>query len=626
MIETGETMNLQAKAKPPFRHVDFKEPKVETERRTDGTIVLRSGYALGKVERDICVYLWAWEKAAPERVFLKQRDAKGEWRGMTFGELARGARSVGQALIDRGLGPDRPVMILSGNSIEQAVLTFAAMAVGATVVPVSPAYSMMSQDFAKLKYVFDLIKPALLFVQNGRMYGAALRALQLDGVEIVHVDAPPEGMKSTAFADLLAKTPTPAVDAAYAKIGPDSVAKILFTSGSTGMPKGVINTQRMLTSNQAMAATMTTPDEEPPTVLDWLPWHHTFGGNFNIHAMLRHGGTMYIDTGRPIPAMFDQTIKNLRDLSPTSFSNVPVGYAMLAPVLEKDDALRQSFFKKLKLLSYGGASLPSELWERIQNLAIRTIGERIMFGTGWGSTETAPTATTLHWPIEGTGVIGLPYPGVEIKMVPAGSKYELRVRGPIVTPGYFKRPDLTAAAFDEEGFYKIGDGGRLVDPDDPKKGLAFDGRVVEDFKLDTGTWVGVGALRLKALDAASPALQDAVVTGHDKPYVGLLAWPNLGACVALCRDPANAKSPKTLIKDSGVIEHVRKGLEAHNARAGGSSEKIGRVLLMAEPASMDAGELTDKGYINQRATLERRKALVDALHAEPPGEDVIILR
>jgi feruloyl-CoA synthase len=617
---------VNSQSKPPFRHVDFKEPKVETERRKDGTIVLRSGYALGGVERNICVYLRRWGRDAPERVYLKQRDAKGEWRDLTFGRLLAEANAVGQALLARGLGPDRPVMILSGNSLEQAVLTYGAMTVGVTVVPVSPAYSIMSQDFAKLKYIHDLIKPAMVFVQSGRMYGAALKALALAGVEIVHVDAPPEGMPSTAFADLVATTPTPAVDAAFAKVGPETVAKILFTSGSTGMPKGVINTQLMLTSNQAMAEALAAPEpDDPPVVLDWLPWHHTFGGNFNIHSVLRHGGTMYIDTGRPILAMFDQTIRNLRDLSPTSFSNVPVGYAMLAPVLEKDAALRETFFRKLKLMSYGGASLPRELWDRMQALAIAATGERIMFVTGWGSTETAPTATTLHWPIEGTGVIGLPYPGVEIKMVPNGSKYELRVRGPIVTPGYFKRDDLTKAAFDEEGFYKIGDAGRLVDPADPAKGLAFEGRVVEDFKLDTGTWVGVGALRLKALDAAAPALQDAVVTGHDKPFIGLLAWPNLAACIGLCRDPANAKSPKTIVKDAGVIEHVRKGLAAHNARIAGTSERIKRVILMAEPASLDAGELTDKGYINQRATLERRTALVDALYAEPPGEGVIVI-
>ena len=617
---------MNSQSKPPFRHVDFKEPKVVTERRRDGVIVLRSGYALEGIERNIGVYLRRWGADAPQRVYMKQRDAKGEWRDLTFGRLLAEANAVGQALLNRGLGPDRPVMILSGNSLEQAVLTYGAMTVGVTVVPVSPAYSIMSQDFAKLKYIYDLIKPAMVFVQSGRMYGAALKALALDGVEIVHVDAPTEGMKSTAFAELIATTPTPAVDAAFAKVGPETVAKILFTSGSTGMPKGVINTQLMLTSNQAMAEALSTPDrDEPPVVLDWLPWHHTFGGNFNIHSVLRHGGTMYIDTGRPIPAMFDQTIRNLRDLSPTSFSNVPVGYAMLAPVLEKDEALRKTFFQKLKLMSYGGASLPRELWDRMQDLAVRTVGERIMFVTGWGSTETAPTATTLHWPIEGTGVIGLPYPGVEIKMVPAGSKYELRVRGPIVTPGYFKRDDLTKAAFDEEGFYKIGDAGRLVDPADPARGLAFEGRVVEDFKLDTGTWVGVGALRLKALDAAAPALQDAVVTGHDKPFVGLLAWPNLAATIGLCRDPANAKSPKTIVKDPGVIEHVKKGLAAHNARVAGTSERIKRVILMAEPASLDAGELTDKGYVNQRATLERRKALVDALYAEPPGADVIVV-
>jgi feruloyl-CoA synthase len=294
-------------------------------------------------------------------------------------------------------------------------------------------------------------------------------------------------------------------------------------------------------------------------------------------------------------------------------------------VLEKDAALRETFFRRLKLLSYGGASLPHELWQRMQDLAVATIGERIIFTSGWGSTETAPTATTVHWAVEGAGVIGLPLPGVEIKMVPVGSKYELRVRGPIVTPGYLGRPDLTAAAFDAEGFYRIGDAGRLVDPENASKGLAFDGRVVEDFKLGTGTWVAVGALRLKSLDAAAPALQDAVVTGHDRAYAGLLAWPNVAACAALCRDPANAGSAQTVVKDAGVIAHVRKGLAALNARAGGSSERIGRAILMAEPASMDAGELTDKGYVNQRATLERRKALVEALYAEPPGSDVLVI-
>jgi len=617
---------MNTHVKPPFRKVDFLPPKVEIERRADGVIVLRSGYALGAGELNICAYLRRWAREAPERPYLVQRDASGRWRPLTFGAMHDAANAVGQALLDRGLGEGRPVMLLSGNSIAHAQLVYGAMTVGVTAVPVSPAYSLMSRDFAKLKYVFDLIRPAMVFVQNGQMYGAALRALPLEGVEVVYADAPPEGMPATAFADLLSRTPTGAVEEACAKVGPDTVAKILFTSGSTGLPKGVINTQRMLTSNQAMADALMPPgDEDPPTILDWLPWHHTFGGNYNLHAVLRLGGTMYIDAGRPIPGMFEQTIRNLRDISPTTFSNVPVGYAMLAPVLEKDASLRERFFERLKLLSYGGASLPQELWQRMQDLAVAATGERIIFVTGWGSTETAPTATVVHWAIEGAGVIGLPYPGVEIKMVPCGTKYELRVRGPIVTPGYFKRPDLTAAAFDEEGFYRIGDAGYLVDPADPHKGLAFDGRVVEDFKLDTGTWVGVGALRMKALDAAAPALQDAVVTGHDKPYAGLLAWPNVAACAALCRDPENAKSPELLVRDAGVVEHVRRGIAAHNARAEGSSGRIGRVILMAEPASLDSGELTDKGYVNQRATLERRKALVDQLYAEPPGESVVVI-
>jgi feruloyl-CoA synthase len=613
-------------SRPKFRHVDFLPPKVLVERRADGSMVLRSGYPLEGVEPSVCAYLRRWAREAPDRSYLVERDAAGEWRPIRFGEMRAAADSVAQALLDRGLGPGRPVMLLSGNSIAHATLVYGAMTAGVTAVPVSPAYSLMSRDHAKLKAVFDLIRPAMVFVQNGRTFGAALRALPLEGVEVVCADAPPEGARATAFADLLSRTPTPAVEAAFARVGPDTVAKILFTSGSTGVPKGVINTQRMLAANQAMAAMVTRLDPaEPPVLLDWLPWHHTFGGNFNLHGVLRLGGTLYIDSGRPVPGMFDQTLRNLRDLSPTAFSNVPVGFAMLAPVLERDAALRATFFRRLKILSYGGASLPHELWQRMQDLAVATTGERIAFTCGWGATETAPTATSVHWAIEGAGVIGLPLPGVEIKMVPVGSKYELRVRGPIVTPGYFGRPDLTAAAFDEEGFYRIGDAGRLVDPADASKGLAFDGRVVEDFKLATGTWVAVGALRLKCLDAAAPALQDAVVTGHDRSYAGLLAWPNLAACAALCRDPANAGSAALVVRDAGVIEHVRKGLAALNSRAGGSSERVGRVILMTEPASLDAGELTDKGYINQRATLERRKDLVEALYAEPPGDGVVVI-
>jgi len=613
-------------AKPPFRHVDFAPPLADLERRPDGVLVLRSPRPLGDYERNVVVYLRRWSEQAPDRVMLAERGADKAWRKVTFRQMRGAADAIGQALLDRGLGPDRPVMILSGNSIEHAQLTVAAMTVGVPVAPVSLAYSLMSRDHGKLRHVFDLVRPALIMVQNGRLFETALLALDLGGVEIVAVDAPPAKVKATAFADLLSTTAGPAVEDAYGQVGPDTMAKILFTSGSTGMPKGVINTQRMLCANQRMSELLTLPDpDKPPVVLDWLPWNHTFGGNFNFNGIMRSGGTMYIDGGRPIPGMFDQTIANLREISPTQYANVPVGFSMLAPQLEADEGLRRTFFRDLKLLGYGGASMPQELWQQYQDLAVRATGERIVFTTGWGSTETAPTATSLHWPVEGTGIIGLPFPGVEIKMVPNGGKYELRVRGPIVTPGYVKRPDLTAAAFDEEGFYKIGDAGRFVDPADATKGLIFDGRVVEDFKLDTGTFVHVGSLRVAATGAAAPALQDAVVCGHDRPYVGLLAWPNLAACREICTDPALKDNAARLLQSPQVIEHIRAGLRQHNKQNPGSSTRVARVLLLTEPPSIDGNEITDKGYINQRATLERRAPLVEKLYAEPPGPDVIVI-
>ncbi|MBM3568217.1 MAG: AMP-binding protein [Alphaproteobacteria bacterium] len=614
---------MNSAMRAPFRPIDFAKPEVAVERRPDGTIVLRHPRPLDAGVRHILDYLRDWAEREPARPFLHQRDLKDRWRTLGYGEAWRGARAVAQALIDRGLAASgRAVSILSSNSLEHALMTFGAMAAGVPLAPVSPAYSVMSRDHAKLKYVIGLIDPALVFVQDARLYRKALAAIDMGGRELVAAEDLTPG--ATDFASLLATAPGPAVDQAYAKVGPDSVAKYLFTSGSTGMPKAVINTMRMLTANQQMAAQLAPPKpEDRALVLDWLPWHHTFGGNFNIHAIMRLGGEMYIDAGRPIPGLFDVTVKNLRELSPTGFSNVPVGYAMLAPVLEGDAELRARFFRDLKLLSYGGASLPRELWQRYQDMAVATIGQRIMFVTGWGSTETAPTATTLHWAIEGTGNIGLPYPGVEIKMVPVGDKHELRVRGPIVTPGYYKQPDLTQKAFDEEGFYRIGDAGRLIDPADPIKGLAFAGRVAEDFKLQSGTWVSTGGTRLATLEAAAPALQDAVVTGHDRPYVGLMAWPNVAACQKLLTDPANGASMAKLARDPGVIAHVKRGLAALNARAGGSSNVIRRFLLLDTPASLDAGELTDKGYINQAAALAARKERVEALYADPPGEGVI---
>ncbi|HYM32789.1 MAG TPA: AMP-binding protein, partial [Candidatus Cybelea sp.] len=487
-----ESVKAGAAAKPPFRQMNSLAPMVDVERRRDGVIVLRSPRPLGDLEKNIIAYLRRWSDEAPDRLMLAERGPDKAWMRLTYGEMRAKADAVAQGLLDRGLGQDKPLMILSGNTLEHAIMTLGAMTVGVPVAPVSIAYSLMSRDHGKLRHVFDLVRPAMIFAQQGRMYESALKALDLKGVEIVAV-SPPASLPASAFSDLLAAKSGSEVERAYAGVDHGTVAKILFTSGSTGLPKGVLNTQRMLCANQRMSEVLQAPEpESPPVVLDWLPWNHTMGGNAMFNGVMRLGGSIYIDGGRPLPGMFEQTVANLKEISPTSFANVPVGYAMLADHLDADEALRRSFFKNLKSLAYGGASLPQELWERYQELSIRTSGERIAFTTGWGSTETAPVVTTLHWAVEGSGIIGLPLPGCEVKMVPNGGKYELRVRGPNVTPGYLRRPDLTAEAFDEEGFYKIGDAGKFVDPDDPKQGLRFDGRVAEDFKLNTGTWVSTG--------------------------------------------------------------------------------------------------------------------------------------
>jgi feruloyl-CoA synthase len=454
-----------------------------------------------------------------------------------------------------------------------------------------------------------------------------LKALNLDGVTVVHVGGACEGIRSIAFADLAATPVTADVEDSIAKITPETVGKLLFTSGSTGTPKAVINTQAMMCANAAMMMQARPRDADAPqaTYLDWMPWNHTMGGNALFNPVLIEGGALYIDDGRPMPGMIEETLRNLREISPTYYANVPAGYAALAAAMEKDDALCRGFFKNLGLMAYGGARLPDDLYDRMQALAVRATGERLVFYTGWGSTETGPTSTATYWDTERVGLIGLPFPGVELKMIPAGSKYELRLRGVNVTPGYFGRPDLTKAAFDEEGFYCIGDAGVFVDPNDPVQGIIFAGRVVEDFKLTTGTFVHVGSLRTDAIAAATPVVQDALVAGQDRPFVGLLAWPNLHACRQIVGNPD--ASYEDVVKHPDVLACLRSGLLAHNkSTEGASSMRIARAMLMTEPASIDGNELTDKGSINQRAGLERRAALVERLYADHPGEDVIVLQ
>jgi feruloyl-CoA synthase len=613
---------------PAFRKIEWLARDIAVERRPDGVIILQSRIPLKAYEKHIPASLAKWAVEKADRTWLAQRAGPDrQWRKLSFAEAKRSVDALTQGILNLKLPEGRPVAILSGNSIEHALMTLAAMQARIPAAPVSPAYSLMSRDHAKLKYLFGLIKPALVMVQDCPVFEKALHALDLDGVTVVHVTRPVDGIASIAFADLAATPVTSDVEDSIAKITPDTVGKLLFTSGSTGMPKAVINTQAMMCANAAMMMQVRPRDPDGPqsTYLDWMPWNHTMGGNALFNPVLTEGGTLYIDDGRPMPGQIEETLRNLHEISPTYYANVPAGYAALAAAMEKDDALCRSFFKNLGLMAYGGSRLPDDLYDRMQALAVRATGERIVFYTGWGSTETAPTSTGTYWDTERVGLIGLPFPGVELKLVPTGPKYEIRVRGINVTPGYYGQPELTKAAFDEEGFYCIGDAATFVDDNDPGQGLIFAGRVVEDFKLTTGTFVQVGPLRTDAIAAASPVVQDALVAGQDRPFIGLLAWPNLHACRQIVGDPE--ASYADVVRHPDVLACLKRGLQAHNAAcAGASSLRIARAMLMVEPASIDGNELTDKGYINQRAGLDRRAELVERLYADRPGEDVIVLQ
>ena len=559
----------------------FAPAKVELDKRSDGTIVMRSPQKLGLYSRCVTEWLVEWSDRAPGRVFLSERKGEG-WKTISYREAYGAVRRIAQALLERGLNAEKPVAILSDNSIDHALLALGAMHVGVPVAPVSPAYSLMSKDFGKLKYIFELVKPGLVFAADAAKFAPALDAV---------------GAKSTPVDELIEVNPGSLLEREFLKIGPETVAKILFTSGSTGMPKGVINTQRMLCANQQMALqAWPFMADRPPVLVDWLPWNHTFGGNYNFNLVLRHGGTLYIDGGKPVPGLVETTVRNLKEVAPNMYFNVPRGYDLLLPFLENDAELRRNFFRDLQMLFYAAAALPQNLWDRLARLAAEEKkGRDFEMLSAWGSTETSPLATSVHFHIDRPGVIGLPVAGCELKLVPSGGKREVRVRGPNVTPGYYKRPDLTQAAFDEEGFYRIGDAAKFADANDATKGMVFDGRVAEDFKLSSGTWVNVGVVRVKLIAAADPIIQDAVITGHDRNEIGALVFLS----------PA-AKDP---------VEKIRLALKKLAQEGGGSSTYPTRVLVMTEPPSIDASEITDKGYLNQRAVLERRAALVQKLYS-----------
>jgi len=599
----------------------FAPPRVDVERRPDGSMVLRSPDPLRDAGRVVGDDLERWAEAAPDRPFLQERESPatgtppGRWIGPSYREARETARRIGQWLVDRGLEADRPVAILSDNSIEHALLTLAAMHVGVPVAPVSPAYSLMSRDYAKLRSILHRTRPGLIYVADHVRYGPALAAIAGDhDATVVSGSADSTGAGTIPFAVLAAERAVPDVDRRFAATGPDTIAKLLFTSGSTGEPKAVINTQRMLCANQqARVQVWPFVEREPPVVVDWLPWSHTFGANHNFNMVLRHGGTLYIDGGRPVPPLFNETIANLREVAPTVYYNVPRGYDLLVTALEQDAALRRNFFSRVQVVFYAAAALPPHLWTALRRLAEDTVGESVVVTSAWGSTETAPLAADCHFQAERSGVIGLPVPGTELKLVPSGEKLEVRVKGPNVTPGYWGRPDLTASHFDDEGFYRIGDAVKFVDPSAPERGLLFDGRVAEDFKLDSGTWVNVGMVRVRAIAALAPVAQDLVIAGHDRPELGFLIFPNLAACRTLAGLSEETPVDRVLAHPA-VREAVGRGLAALQAEGGGSSMHASRALLLVEPPSIDRGEITDKGYLNQRAVLTARAPLVEALY------------
>lgn len=595
-------------------HDTFAPVRTASETRPDGAVLLRSRDPLAPHEPSLVHAFRAGAAAHPERLLVAERadvgtapdpasgetaSARSGWRRATWGALAERAERIAAGLLLRGLA-DRPVMILSQPGIDHLAVTLAAMHVGAPVVPVSIAYSLTTADHAKLRAMADLVGPGTVFAE-GTQYAAAVAAIT--GPAAAH---PPIAVSSRgAIPGTVAlpglETDDPALLAQVreraAALTPGTVAKILFTSGSTGSPKGVLNTHGMLTANQQqMRQAWPFLADEPPVLLDWLPWSHTFGGNHNLNMVLMNGGTLWIDDGRPAPGAIDRTVRNLAAAAPTVYFNVPAGYGVLLPILERDEAAAKEFFASLRLCFYAAAALPQETFERLRALAQRH-GSAMLMTTSWGQTETSPAVTTAHFPIERSDTIGVPLPGDELKLVPSGAKTELRVRGPNVTPGFFARPDLTAAAFDEEGFLRTGDAVRLVDPADPSRGLAFDGRIAEDFKLATGTFVSVGTLRPALLSAARGLLTDAAICGHDTDAVSALVW--------LAADHA-ARCDDSGVPEPALRAELEQALARLAAAGGGSSQRIERVRILTEWPGLDAGEITDKGYLNQRIVRERR--------------------
>ncbi|GGI32525.1 feruloyl-CoA synthase [Bradyrhizobium guangdongense] len=599
----------------------FATPRTVAEHRTDGSMVLRSPEPLRDSARCVGDWLEQWARQAPDKVFLAERDsADTPWATVTYAGALRRVRAAACWILAHGLSAEHPVVILSDNSIDHALLALAAQHVGVPSAAISPAYSLISRDYDKLKSMIALLEPGAIYVSGTKPFAAALAAIKpLHKAQIISGNA--DDVDALAFRTIAATPEAPEVASAFAAVTPDTVAKFLFTSGSTGTPKAVINTQRMLTSSQqAKAQTWTFLERgDDLVILDWLPWSHTFGANHNFNLVLRNGGSLYIDGGKPAPGQFATSLANLKSVMPTVYFNVPRGFDMLIAALRADEELRHRFFSDVKFAFYAGAALPQNLWDALEELSVETVGRAMPMVSAWGSTETSPLATDCHFLADRSGNIGVPIPGTELKLVTSGDKLEVRVRGPNVTPGYWKAPELTKQAFDEEGFYLIGDAVKLADVERPERGLFFDGRVAEDFKLNSGTWVSVGTLRVAGIAALAPFAQDIVVTGHGGDEVRFLVFPNIAACRAHAGLSETA-SVKNVLGHDKIRTAIAQGLAKLKQQSGNSSGHATRALLLVEPPSVDGGEITDKGYINQRAVLTRRAGAVERLNDDSSAE------
>ncbi len=605
-------------AAAPLREARYWVPQLEIRQAEDGTVYLRQTEPLDDYPVRFAERLVHWAETTPDRLYLADRGADGEWRKLTYGQALENARRLGTALLDHGLSAEHPLLILSGNDLEHAQLALACYYAGIPYAPLSPAYSLVSKDYGKLRDIMTLLEPGLVFAADGTQFGKAIDAVVPAGTPVV-VSRNPARDNTVLFDEMVQTEATDAVDTAFAAIGPDTIAKFLFTSGSTGSPKAVINTNRMLASNQAMVLDCYRfMADEPPVILDWSPWNHTAGGNKVFNLVLNNGGTLYIDDGNPTPAGVAKTLRNLKDVAPTWYFNVPRGYEELVPAFDADPELRDHFFSRVKMLMYAGAGLAQHTYDALQRHAVEAVGSRVLVAAGLGATETAPFALMCTWDAGVASNVGIPGRGIELKLVPMDGKLEARLKGPSITPGYWKEPELTAGAFDDEGFYNLGDALKFVDPEDPAKGFTFDGRTAENFKLRTGTWVGVGALRAEMINRFDGLVRDAVLTGLNEDFIGALVLPNWAACRALI-GASDAMSDAEVAANEKLRAVFKEKLVEFGKHSTGSSTRVRRMLILDVPPSIDLGEVTDKGSINQRAVLRHRPEKVAEIYAGSPA-------